>query len=205
MPALLTGQINTVAQIGGLSMSGLITRTGDASLAHQIALPKGTAGTLTGRTDDDTGVATLESGHGLQNADTVDVYWDGGMRYGMDAQVAGDAITLDGGSGDNLPTHTPPTAVVVTLQVQIDSDFDGDNVKMIVALCDQRAHIDFQDGGSASLAAVELQADEQWYWVDDQGIANPLTGNPVDDIFASNADPASAATLQVAAIYDSTP
>ena len=199
----VSGQINTIAQLGGLSISGLITRTGDASLAHQIALPAGTSGTLTGRTDDDTGVATLEAGHGLQTGDVIDIYWSDGMRYGMDATVAVDAITIDGGAGDALPATT--TVVVVTKQVQIDSDFDGDNVKMIVAKCDQRAHIDFQDSGSASLAAVELQADEQWYWVDDQGIANPLTGNPVDDIFASNADPDSAATLEVAAIYDSTP
>ena len=198
-----TGQINRVSQIGGMSIEGVVTRTFDGQLGHSIALPAGTAGTLTTRTDDDTGVATLDSGHGLSTSDVVDVYWDGGMRYGMVATVAGDAITIDLGSGDNLPTQDD--AVVVTLQVEINSDFDGDDVQMIVAMCDQRASIDFQDSGDASLAHVELPADEQWDWVADQGIANPLTGNAVDAIHASNSSSTTAATLKIGVGYDSTP
>ena len=198
-----TAQLHTVTQIGGLSIEGVTTRTGDGQLGYEIDLPAGTAGVSENKTDADTGDVTLEAGHGLSNSDTVDVYWAAGMRYGMDAQVATNVITLDGGSGDDLPANG--TAMVVTLQVQINSDFAGDDVKMIVAQCDQRAHIDFQDSGSASLAAVELPADEQWDWVDEQGIANPLTGNPVDDIFASNGSSTTAAVLQIGVIYDSTP
>ena len=198
-----SGIINTIAQIAGLAISGLLTRTADGQLAHEITLPAGSAGTLDTRTDHEIGMATVASGHGLATADIVDIYWATGMRYGAAVSVVGDEITFDFGAGDALPATT--TAVVVTKQVEINSDIDGDDVQLIVAKCDQRANMDFQDSGNASLAAVELVADEQWYWAADSGITNPLTGNAVDAIHASNGSSTSVATLQVGVLYDSTP
>ena len=43
-------------------------------------------GRSTTRTDNDTGIVTVASGHGIMDTDTVDVYWDGGpaLRRGRD-------------------------------------------------------------------------------------------------------------------------
>ncbi len=66
-------------------------------------------GSLSTRTDDDTGVVTVISdsndGHGITTASTVDVYWQSGQRIGMSVSaVTNKAVTVDGGDGDALPT-----------------------------------------------------------------------------------------------------
>ena len=86
-------------------------------------------GSLSTRTDDNTGVATLSTGHGILTNDVVDVYWDGGVRFGMLATVSGNAVSLDGGAGDNLPAQD--TAVTVVKQTPIEVNFDGDTLKII--------------------------------------------------------------------------
>jgi len=95
--------------------------------------PDAHAAILTTRTDDDTGVVTFAvygllttsdeahtgvvtaAGHGLAVGDHADVFWSGGARDHMDVTaVNGSAVTVDGGTGDNLPSDDPPTAVTIT-------------------------------------------------------------------------------------------
>lgn len=66
------------------------------------------AGTLTTRTDANTGVCTLPAqrslAHGITDSHTVTVWWDGGRRTAMTvSSVDGTAVTVDGGSGDDFP------------------------------------------------------------------------------------------------------
>jgi len=78
--------------------------------------PSGTAGTLSTRTDDDTGVVTLSSGHGLQVNDKVTVAWPaspGGIRSLMTVtDVTGDDVTIDLGTGDVLPAQAAAVTVI---------------------------------------------------------------------------------------------
>ena len=67
-----TGTIQSIAQIAGLSMAGTVTRTADSQLAHEIALPAGTAGISENKTDADTGDVAPDAGHGLSTSDVVD-------------------------------------------------------------------------------------------------------------------------------------
>lgn len=61
-------------------------------------------GTLSTRTDADTGIATVSSGHGVTTNDTVDVFWNAGQVYGMTVTASDSTtISIDGGSGDDLP------------------------------------------------------------------------------------------------------
>jgi len=197
-----TATIQSNSQIGGLSIAGTVSRSGDGQLGFEIALPAGESFYMGTRTDDNTGVFTL-AGHSLSNGDVVDVFWSGGMRYGMTAIVSGDDVTLDGGTGDVLPVQG--TTCVLAEQVEVNADFDGDDVQAIVVGCDQRASLDFQDSGDASLQHVELEtANEPWSWFADQGVANPLTGNATDAIHCSNGS-TTAATLKIGVVYDSTP
>ncbi|GAG11403.1 unnamed protein product, partial [marine sediment metagenome] len=73
-------------------------------------------GTLTTRTDADTGVCTLPDSrglaHGITIANTVAVWWTGGKRTGMTVSAqTGAAVTVDGGSGDNFPVLNTPLEV----------------------------------------------------------------------------------------------
>jgi len=196
-----TGTMTTQISIGGIVATSTATRTESGQISHEVTLPAGKAGTLSTRTDDNTGIATLALGHGITDADTVDVYWVGGCRYGMTVTAYDTTtVSIDLGAGDNFPTVD--AAIVVTPQVTINTDFDGDDVKMIAAIATLRAHIDFQNDTPASLNAVELTANEAWAWVSDSGYANPLTGDPVDVIMAS-AGTAAETTLKIGVLYDS--
>jgi len=69
------------------------------------------AGTLTTRTDANSGLATLSGGHGITTGMLVNVIWATGARYGMEATVDVNAVTLEAGLGDDLPDEA--TALVV--------------------------------------------------------------------------------------------
>jgi len=68
-------------------------------------------GTLTTRTDDDTGQLTLDANHGLEEGDTINLSWldepvSTGERTSMTVtSVDGAAVDVDGGAGDALPAQ----------------------------------------------------------------------------------------------------
>lgn len=195
------GTISSTIMVAGINVHSNVIRTDDGQISHELSLPAGKIGTLSTRTDDDTGVATLETGHGLTVSNTVDVYWTGGVRYGMDVTaVDGDNVTIDLGAGDVLPAQS--TALIVTLRIEIDTDFDGDLVKMIAAHSNKRAHVEFLEEGDASILARELVANAAWTWISDQGVANPLTGNPVGKLQVSCGE-AAVGELKVGVLYNS--
>jgi hypothetical protein len=99
----------------------------------EVAVPAAVAGTLSTRTDNDTGVLTVASGHGITTDDTVDLYDASGdlIRKDMDVTaVTGTTISIDAGSGSNLPSAT--TAVIVCKQTLITSLIAGDDIQFIV-------------------------------------------------------------------------
>src|SRR6185369_12276008 len=124
-------KINKTFSVAGLSMSEIRTISGEGGLAPlEVSVPAGKAGTLTTRTDNDTGTATLGAGHGILTGDRVDVYWIGGHRYGMTVgTVAGTSVPLDLGAGDNLPTAA--TAIVVCKANNYPFAFTGNNLDAI--------------------------------------------------------------------------
>jgi len=195
------GYLTQTMKVAGVSMSSSITREETGQISHEVTLPAGKSGTLSTRTDDNTGILTLAEGHGITDSDTIDVFWSGGLRYGVDVtSVDGTAVSIDLGDGDNLPTQG--TAVVATVQVEIDTDFDGDLLVMFGAACNKRAHLHFTEEDDTSVKAVELTADEGFMWASSQDYSNPLTGEPVGKIQATCGE-AAAGTLKIGALYDS--
>jgi len=176
-----TGTMNMTLSAGGITIQGLASRTAEGQISQEVSLPAAEAGTLSTRTADDEGTFTI-AGHGFVVGDILDVYWSGGVRYGMKVTaVSGNDVTAGGvtgpGAGDVLPAAS--TAVAVDEQVVINTDFDGDNVRIIALQSTRTGHFDFQDVGSASLHAASLTASEPWWWVSGTGVSNPLAGNPV--------------------------
>lgn len=97
----------TTPPAGWLKCDGsAVSRTTYADLYDCLNNAYVAEGTLTTRTDDDTGEITVVGGNrGLTTSETVDVYWSGGSRTGMSiTNVAGAVVTIDGGSGDVLPS-----------------------------------------------------------------------------------------------------
>ena len=171
------------------------------------ALVAAQTGTLSTRTDNDTGVATLSTGHGIQNADVVDVYWDGGVRYGMTATVSTNDVSLDGGAGDNLPAQS--TAVTVVKQTAVEVNFDGDTLEIIgifyrnTSDTGAKAHLDLQDSGDSTIEEVDLVHEKangglNRIWDIENGDTNVFGGNRITHGAASH-DSTSAGTLFILA------
>lgn len=198
-----TGTIRSTATVAGVTISSLTTRTAEGMIGQNVALAASKAGTLSTRTSNSVGEATLASGHGITTGLVVDVYWTGGVRYGVTVgTVDGTVVPLsDSGAGDNYPVED--SAIVVAPVSVINADVDADDFQMITVHSAKRAHVAFIDSGDAVLAAVEVPANEMWSWVADAGIANPLTGNAIDEIHVSNGDSSAATTVKIGILYDS--
>lgn len=197
---------------GGVQLSSAVSRTADGLGSREVPLPVGAAGTLTTRTDADTGEITAsDAGHGIESGDVVDIYWDGGVQYGVTVgTVDGTAIPIDSGSGDDLPAAT--TAVVVTKQVEIAACIDGDELALIAvqafrlsSTSTAPAHVDFQDSGGATIEELDLVGGIPDFYDAQGGAANPYTGNPIEKIMASNGSATEECTLKVLWLVDSTP
>jgi len=83
--------------------------SGAESSKVSLTLTTGVAGTLTTRTDNDTGVVT-STAHGLTTSDFVSLFWtdpsDGSEKCRMNMDITAsttDTFTVDVGQGDNLP------------------------------------------------------------------------------------------------------
>ena len=189
--------------IGGLSIQSGIAKSASSRLGHDFELPAAKAGSLTLRTDNDTGSVTLGSGHGILTGDIVDLYWTGGRRYNVVAgTVAGDVVPIDLGSGNNLPAQD--TAVTLVKQAEVDTDFDGDLLVALGLLCAGRGRVGFKEAATTALN-VDLVAGELYFWLAGGSGLNPLaTFNPTS-FSASQASSSAAARLQVGALYTGTP
>ena len=188
----------------------------DSTIEAKITLPANVAaqtGQLTTRTNNDEGVITLSTGHGIVSG-TVDIYWAAGRRFGVTASREGNAITISGGTGDNLPSHETEGMTVVQ-QVEANINFDGDDMKVIavvyrnIADDDAKAHIDFQDAGDESIHDIDLTPETtsgglvrtQNIFNITGGDTNEFEGNRVTQVFATHAS-LSAGEIYVKLGYD---
>lgn len=203
MPSLAYG-----VSLGSISQN--VIRSGDAKIELEVALPAGKSGTLSTRTDDNTGIVTVSSGHGITASDTVDVYWSGGRRYGVDVTAQDSTtISIDLGAGDNLPIAT--TAVVIVKQVAFNLALDGDNAKIVgvsYEVADASGYgcrVTLFDSADDTITGLDLDANVPNVVDIEGGQTNPYTGDPITDGVASNGSGSTAATLKIQAIVDATP
>lgn len=199
---MFTASVRTVLNVGGMNFQGAdAVRSASGQISQQPNLPAAKSGTLTGRTDNDTGVATLAGGHGIISTDKVDVYWTGGRRYGMTATVAVNAVSVDGGTGDNLPAQDTPVTVVKP--TPIDLDFVGDKLKAIGAYCEKRGILQLLDGSDGVQLAVTLEPMVPYVWIADNGVANPIAGDTIAKALMSQSDAGATPAMSLGILYDS--
>lgn len=196
---------------GGITIQQSALRTTDGQDGREIALAAGKAGTLTTRTDANTGVVTVGSGHGITTANTVDLYWAGGLRYGVTVTgTTSTTISLDVGAGDDLPSTS--TAIVICVQTTVNITIDGDNLALAAFnqkyagnSVTSKSHVDFQDDGPATVAEFDLNANTPQTYDVAGGSTNPFSGGVVLTALVSNGSSTTAATFQLIVSQDTTP
>lgn len=210
----VTIQYGSSLQGGGASLQSTVSRTGDAAITMETTLTNAQGGSLTTRTDDDTGTITMTSGsHTIATGNVVDVYWSGGVQYGVTVgTVSGTSVPIDLGTGDALPAQD--TAVTVVVQTSANLYIDGDNTKILGVVLTTvdtslrtAGHVQFRDSSNAEIHELDLVANVPQIWDIEGGSANPFTGNPITNLKVSqgNATTTETYTLKIIGAYDSTP
>lgn len=116
--------------LGGKTFNGSVSYTAQNSLAAEDSIPAAKTGTLTVRTDADTGSITGQSGHGIITGDKISIFWDTGFRYNVTVgTVSTNVIPIDLGDGDDLPIAT--TALTIMKGTDFELAFDGDSVEVV--------------------------------------------------------------------------
>lgn len=210
----MQGSISQIVSGVGISISAQATRTADGGSGREIAVPKGNAGTLSTRTDNETGTLTLGDGHTITSGTTIDLYWSGGARYGITVgTVSVNSVPIgadNSGSGDNLPTQSTP--IIASARVEFNADIDGDELEFIAlqmhypSLPAETAvsHLSLLDAESDEIEAMDLYANAARIIDVAAGDANTLTGDPIVSGTISNASSAGDAVLKAIWLQDST-
>lgn len=174
--------------VGGRTLAGTNTRAVDTEVGIKPDEPlaAGKAGTLSTRTDNDTGTLTLGSGHGIETGAIIDLYWEGGIQRGVTVgTVSGTSVPIDAGVGDNLPAQD--TAIVACVVTVFDVDVVGNTVALAAVVTRQaRASCEFQENDGTPIVSLDLAAGEIWDWADVQGVANPFAGVSIGKVVVSN-------------------
>lgn len=161
----------------------------DVGIPFELSIGPAKTGTLTTRTDANTGTITGQASHGVTTGARLDVYWSGGSRRGMTVgTVSVNSIPVDGGSGDDLPAAT--TSLTIMVPVEQALVVEGDDITAyVVDSSVATGTVVFADASDVELASEVLsgaRVAEAWYAA--SGLTNPLAGDSVAKIFVSHGD-----------------
>lgn len=202
----------TLQVIRSITPPGLPQRTvtdevdGDNLVQSTPSVSAALAGTLSTRTDNDTGILTVSTGHGLLTSDLAYVFWDGGSRRGMTITAVGaTTVSVDGGTGDNLPIVA--TAITVMKPDEEVFNIVGSNAKTLTAYSPDAGYVIFSKSDDTVVLALKLAAGETYSWHDDSALANPvmidnpLAGNTIAKVLFAHSG-ITAVTMEATAIRD---
>lgn len=200
--------VNYFARVEGLgeAQNKQMTRTADGGDVRAIRVPHGFNGTLTTRTDGNTGVITLSPGHGIATGDKVDIYWAGGVQKNVTVgTVSTNSMPFDLGVGRDLPAAT--TAVVVTKQVDLAASIISSGLAFMSA---QTVFDATSETAQSSIVFAEnstditLTADDVRIFDVTGGDANPLNQDNDDtvNILGSTGSSTSDATITLIVLQD---
>lgn len=208
--------LNYSVAVNGLggNINKAIPRTADGGGIREITVPAGKPGQLTTRTDDETGTLTMESGHGISTSDVIDLYWEGGARFGITVgTVSSNSVPIgadNAGSGDNLPTNL--TNIVACVPTAFNADIDGDSLKLIAVQPsytspteDAQSHVSFLDADDDEIEAITMEANIPRVFDIEGGDANGFSGDPITHGTVSNGSSTNEMTLKILWLQDATP
>lgn len=199
---------------GGVTIQTMpVTRTNSGSIALEDTLSAAKSGTLTTRTDNNTGTLTMAGGHGITDGQIIDIYWSGGVQRTVTVgTVSTNSVPIDGGIGDNLPIAT--TAITAVVQKAINLAIDGDNADIIAIVLETvdktlrtAANVQFLDAAADVIAEIDLVTNVPQVWDIEGGSANPFAGDPITNLKASQASTSTSETwtLKIVGVQDASP
>lgn len=198
------GTITLNFSIGGQTFSASETRTAEGAIGHNITLPAGVAGSMNGTTI----VDGLETGHGFEVGDAFDLHYV--TVAGVHSVVRG--LEVDTANTNDIVFDTSPASegdalpatlydVVISVQIEVDTDYDGDLIEIIACKSTVLAMVDIRTS-SASKQAQKLAANASWFWITEWGYDNPFDSSVIDVIRVSNGS-TSAGVVLISTLYQS--
>lgn len=175
--------------------------TGENRVESAPSIPAAKVGTLTTRTDNDTGTFTMDSGHGFSTGNKIDVFWPTGSRRNMTATVTVNSVVLDGGSGDVLPAAATAITAMKPVEVTVPT-IDGDTVVGLVVYSPVAGYVVLCVDTSTLTAPYQLDRDVADGFSTAAGDDNPLAGVNITIVKFSHGDSSSAQDMYAAAIVD---
>ncbi len=201
-----TSTIRSTYNVGGIALGSEVTRTQEGQIGQSHTLDVASDGVQLAFTGIDDITVTLAAAHAAVNG-TVDVYWyvDGVLyvHFGATVAIVGQVATLTLGDGDDYVTGEGTLAMNIVNQQDIDIDFDGDLVELMVASCDKVAHIEWKSGAEVSITGTKILAGEAWEWLLNSEYTNALAGEVVTSASISTYDPDNTVTLRIGILHSS--
>lgn len=191
------------ASIYGRSYTEALSVTADNGVEFAPTLAAAKTGTLTTRTDANTGSITGQSGHGIATADKIDIYWTGGSRRNVTVgTVASLVIPIDLGDGDDLPVATT-ALTIMKLNAEGAWDITGANVKGIVfQALTYTATFVLRQSDDTEILAVVLPPGTSYIWTAEDGVTNPVTGVDVAKVTITHGGSGGSQICPGALVYD---
>jgi hypothetical protein len=199
--------VGTVVSVAGLSLGSTVARTATAEIQQDVALPAAKAGTLLATPSGGYYVITdLPSGHGFVVGQDVDIFWDGGhigkaRLYQVNANDIRYARIPDveGGSSPQPAIDTP---VAVAKRVAVEIDWPANSVQVLVAQSTCRTRMAFYSPTHMQFV-VWIAPGEEFRSIKGTPEDHLVDATPIHQVFASCADAAGDAALQIIALYAS--
>lgn len=199
---------------GGIQTQKVVTRTSDGPIGLETSVSAGKTVTSWVKTDANTAACDLPGGHGYSNGN-FDVFWSSGgtnyVRYGVPGTISTNALSLDGGAGDDFPASAT-SGVVVCRQVAASVLVDGDNTKILAIVAESTdpastsvASVTLVDAAADIIAQVDLVANIPQVWDIAGGSANPFTGDVIVSALIGNGSASESLTIKVIGMQDATP
>lgn len=109
------GRVQKVITIGGENFNQNTTPVGDGVVVTKVLVPAAEHSLMLTKTADDEGAISVPIS-GVLNSGLLDVWWEGGLRRGMTAEMDSMGnIAISGGNGDALPAEN--TAVLISIPI----------------------------------------------------------------------------------------
>jgi len=182
--------------------SGTVELTGPGIESVSQDLAVAWPGSLTTRTDNNTGTITMtDAGHLILTGSRVDIYWTntdgtfGCQRAVTVGTVVTTSVPFDLGIGDNLPTQG--SAVIVAISQQFTFSFTGNNVKALAIGCDGRATVVLASGTVTEELAKVFTTASAYGWTSSDSETNPISGDTITFVYMSQASTTATKNVRV--------
>jgi hypothetical protein len=192
--------INRSISVNGQTFTEGVEVDYDNSVDSVVDLEAAKEGSITVRTDANTGTLVLAADHGVITADKICIFWDDdedtlaekGARSNVTVgTVAGTTVPIDLGDGDDLPpVGTPVRVMVLHSETYNVTDPEIDPV-FIVGTCTTRGFIIFAQTDGTPIVTAEIDGENggSYVWTEESGAASPFGTSDVAKVLTAHGDP----------------